>query len=297
MGWIIATLLAAAAQTARNAAQAGLVKQIGMLGATQVRFLYGFPFACLFLLAVSLWQDRAPVWPAGGTLIFVAGGALSQITATALMLRAMQGAGFGVTTAWIKTEPVLVALFGVLLLGDHLAPLAWAGVAVATCGVVLTGVKPGQIGALIHAPGPILTGLAAAGFFGLSAVLFRRAILSLPDGDFLFRATHVLVWSLGLQATIMLAVMALIDRPGLAGSFRLWRSSLTAGALGATASQFWFIGFALTSAANVRTLALVEVIMAMAVGWLRFRQPVTALQALGVALIALGVGLLLRTAL
>ena len=37
-----------------------------------------------------------------------------------------------------------------------------------------------------------------------------------------------------------------------------------AGLLGALASQFWFIAFALTTAANVRTLALVEVMEAEA---------------------------------
>jgi drug/metabolite transporter (DMT)-like permease len=296
MGWIIATLLAASAQSLRNAVQAGLVREIGMLGATQVRFLYGFPFACLFLATIAVWQGQGPAFPGWATLAVLAGGAISQILATGLMLRAMQAASLGITTAWIKTEPVLVALFGVLILGDHLTALAWAGVAVATAGVVLTGARPGQAGLLSRAPGPILTGLAAAACFGLSAVLFRRAILALPDGDFLFRASLVLVWALGLQAAILLAVTALIDRPGLAGSLRHWRPSLGAGALGAAASQCWFIGFALTSAANVRTLALVEVIMALSIGWVRFRQRITRRQAGGTGLILLGVGLLLAGA-
>src|SRR4051794_2995309 len=51
--WIPATLAAAAAQTARNATQRGLTEIIGTVGATQVRFLYGFPFALLFLGIVA----------------------------------------------------------------------------------------------------------------------------------------------------------------------------------------------------------------------------------------------------
>jgi len=47
--WIPATLAAAGAQTARNAMQRRLTETIGTVGATQVRFLYGFPFALLFL--------------------------------------------------------------------------------------------------------------------------------------------------------------------------------------------------------------------------------------------------------
>jgi choline-glycine betaine transporter len=55
LGWVIATLIAAAAQTARNAAQSGLTKAIGTLGATQVRFLFGLPFAVVFLGTAVLW--------------------------------------------------------------------------------------------------------------------------------------------------------------------------------------------------------------------------------------------------
>ena len=68
--WIPATLAAAAAQTARNATQRRLTETIGTVGATQVRFLYGFPFALAFLALVSLAHrgeppgaERAPSWP------------------------------------------------------------------------------------------------------------------------------------------------------------------------------------------------------------------------------------------
>ena len=40
-----------------------------------------------------------------------------------------------------------------------------------------------------------------------------------------------------------------------------------AGFMGALASQFWFLAFALTAAANVRTLALVEVLFAQGVAF------------------------------
>ena len=52
--WIPITLWAAFAQTLRNAAQRQLTKSLGTLGATLVRFLYGLPFAVLWLVAVHL---------------------------------------------------------------------------------------------------------------------------------------------------------------------------------------------------------------------------------------------------
>src|SRR5918993_5805724 len=84
--WIPATLVAAAAQTARNAMQRRLTETIGTVGATQVRFLYGFPFALLFLiLIVAATGERAPR-PNGDFALFLLLGATAQIGATALML-------------------------------------------------------------------------------------------------------------------------------------------------------------------------------------------------------------------
>ena len=65
-----------------------------------------------------------------------------------------------------------------------------------------------------------------------------------------------------------------------------------AGFMGAFASQFWFLAFALTAAANVRTLALVEVLFAQAVAYYSFKQPVSAREFFGIALIVAGVALL-----
>ena len=72
----------------------------------------------------------------------------------------------------------------------------------------------------------------------------------------------------------------------------LWRPSMLAGFMGAFASQFWFLAFALTAAANVRTLALVEVLFAQAVSYYSFKQPISAREAIGIVLIVIGVALL-----
>jgi drug/metabolite transporter (DMT)-like permease len=83
------------------------------------------------------------------------------------------------------------------------------------------------------------------------------------------------------------------NRRALWGSLGEWRASLLAGFLGALASQFWFMAFALTTAANVRTLALVEVVFAQVVSH-RFLAQATARRELaGMALIVGGVALLL----
>jgi drug/metabolite transporter (DMT)-like permease len=290
--WIPVTLAAAAAQTARNATQRRLTETIGTVGATQVRFLYGFPFALLALAGMSLAAQEKVPGPNTTFLIYVLIGAVTQILATALMLSAMRERGFSVVTAYTKTEPVQVALFGLALLGDPITPVMGAAIAIATSGVLLMSVKPGTS---LTASGvkPVAFGLLSGAFFALAAIGFRGAILSLEEGSPLIRASTTLVWGLGLQTGILLVWLGLFDRKALFGSFSAWRPSLGAGFLGALASQFWFIGFALTTAANVRTLALVEVLMAQAISHRFLAQPATRRELAGMLLIVAGVALLL----
>jgi drug/metabolite transporter (DMT)-like permease len=290
--WIPVTLAAAAAQTGRNATQRRLTETIGTVGATQVRFLYGFPFALLALTAMSLATGETPPASNAAFLAYALMGALTQILATALMLSAMRERAFSVVTAYTKTEPVQVALFGLMLLGDPLTPAMALAIAVATGGVLLMSVKPGKS---LTSSGlrPILFGLTSGAFFALAAIGFRGAILSLDEGSPLIRASTTLVWGLGLQTAILLAWLGRFDRKALMASFAAWRPSLGAGFLGALASQFWFIGFALTTAANVRTLALVEVLMAQAVSHYFLAQATTRRELAGMVLILTGVALLL----
>jgi len=129
--WAAFTLVAASAQTVRNATQRELTARLGTVGATHVRFLFGFPFALIFLIAVMIaLRQELP----GPPLIFwawVIDGALAQVAATALMLAAMNDRSFVVVYAYIKTEPVQVALFGLVFLGDAVTPIMAAAILVA----------------------------------------------------------------------------------------------------------------------------------------------------------------------
>jgi uncharacterized membrane protein len=63
--------------------------------------------------------------------------------------------------------------------------------------------------------------------------------------------------------------------------------------MGAFASEFWFLAFALSTAANVRTLGLIELLFAQLISAFIFGQKTTAREALGIALVVAGVALLL----
>ena len=154
--------------------------------------------------------------------------------------------------------------------------------------------KPGQTRAMLADLRPATLGLAAGLCFGLSAIGFRGAITALPEGTFLIRALTCLALTLALQTLALGLWLAFRDRPALTGSARAFGPSLAAGCLGALASAGWFTGFALTSAANVRTLALVEVVLALLLGRRAFGQRTTPRQLAGIGILLFGVALLLR---
>jgi drug/metabolite transporter (DMT)-like permease len=289
--WIPFTLLAAACQTARNAMQRELTAKLGTVGATHVRFLFGFPFALIFLAGVFIATDLPmPVlpwvfWP------WAVVGAGAQILATALMLATMNDRSFVVTIAYIKTEAIQAAIFGLIFLGDPLTIGMVVAILVATAGVVIMSLK-GK-GAMEGGYRPVALGLFSGAVFAISAVGYRGAILSLELPSFLLAATLTLAIGLILQAGLLTLYLALRDRTVLTAIARAWRPSLFAGFMGATASEFWFLAFALTSVANVRTLALVEVLFAQAITIFAFKQATTQRDALGITLIMAGVLLLI----
>jgi len=288
--WAVFTVIAAFTQTLRNAMQRELTASLGTVGATHVRFLFGFPFVLVFLTAVML-ASGAPLprpelnfWP--WTIL----GAGAQVAATALMLAAMGERSFVVTIAYIKTEPIQVALFGLVFLGDLLTWPMMIAIVVATAGVVVMSTKPGG---MLGGIKPTLVGLASGGMFALSAIGFRGAILNLALPNFVMAATFALAVGIVMQAVLLSLYLWLRNRAVLLAIVRAWRPSLSAGLAGAVASQFWFLAFALATAASVRTLALIEVLFAQLIARFAFGQRTGAREALGMALVVAGVGLLL----
>ena len=288
--WVVFTVIAAFAQTVRNAMQRELTASLGTVGATHVRFLFGFPFVLLFLAGVLMATGMPLPRPGLSFWPWVIDGAVAQVAATALMLAAMGERSFVVTIAYIKTEPIQVALFGLIFLGDIVTWPMMTAIIVATAGVVIMSTKPGG---MVGGMRPTLTGLASGGMFALSAIGFRGAILNLDLPNYPMAATFTLAVGIAMQAVLLSLYLGLRQPSVLVAIVRAWKPSLSAGFAGALASQFWFLAFALAPAASVRTLALVEVLFAQLIARFAFGQKTTAREAAGMALVVCGVGLLL----
>ncbi len=224
-------------------------------------------------------------WP------WVFDGALTQIIATALMLAAMGERSFVVTIAYIKTEPIQVAIFGLIFLGDMVTWPMMMAILVATSGVIMMSTKPGgKVGGMR----PTLLGLASGGMFALAVIGYRGAILDLAFAEFHHgRDLHAGRSGSPCRPSCFRFICCCAHPRYCKRILHAWKPSLFAGFMGALASQFWFLAFALATAASVRTLALVEVLFAQLVARFAFGQRTSAREAIGMALVVAGVVLLI----
>jgi drug/metabolite transporter (DMT)-like permease len=281
--WVLFTLAASASQTLRNAMQRDLIGALGAIGAAQVRFLFGLPFAILFLAVVfAATGDPLPRLSAAN-LAWTSFGAFAQVVGTTLMLAAMRTRGFAVVIAYTKTEAAQVAVFALVFLNERPTVGLVVAILLATVGVAAMSWRRGV--ALAGSWGSAGLGILSASFFGLATVGFRAAVIGVATPSRALAASLTLVVGLAIQAALLALYLALFDRAGAMNILRVWRSSLLAGFMGAFASQLWFIAFALTDAARVRTLALVEVLFAQAVSLKMFREPPSAREIVGMILI------------
>jgi len=186
--WIPATIAASFFQVARNALQRGMMRAAGPWGATLVRFLFGLPFSIMFA-AIAFWSTPH-LAPSFGHAFWVAaaGGALSQVAATACLLIAMERAGFAVGTALQQSSLPLAALLGLIVYRDTMSGIAWAGVVITTAGLAAL-TWPSRRAAT--GPRPIsgaLFGLGSGLCFGFSLNAFRHAALALDGAHPVFSA-------------------------------------------------------------------------------------------------------------
>jgi drug/metabolite transporter (DMT)-like permease len=135
-------------------------------------------------------------------------------------------------------------------------------------------------------------GILSATFFAFAAIGFRSAVIGVDCPSRVLAASVILVVGLTIQSAALGLYLAGFDRAGARAIVEAWRSSLFAGFMGALASQLWFVAFALSDAAPVRTLALIEVPMAQVVSLKMFREPPSLREGLGISLIVIAAGIL-----
>lgn len=295
--WVPVTFVAALFQTWRTALQQQLRSRFSVGTAGLVRYLYAIPVGALFL---SLYCRGTGQWlpmPNPGFLLGCAGGGLAQIFGTSLLIMAFGYRNFAVGTAYSKTEAVQAAFVSWLVLGEALAPVAWVGIGIGLCGVLVLslagrGLHPLTLLRATVQPAS-LCGIGAGTGFALAAVGIKAATIELGVADKILAALYALVVTNTMQTVIQGGWMLWREPAGLRAAFSGWRSAAWVGVLSACGSGCWFTAFALAPVALVRTVGQVEMIFTLLFSRFYLRETLRGSDVAGLLLVVAGVVLIL----
>ncbi|MGI9365030.1 MAG: EamA family transporter [Rhizobiaceae bacterium] len=295
--WIPVTIAAAFLQNLRSALQKNIKGRLSNTGAAYVRFFYAWPFALLYSWALAGPGGYDLPLANVTFLVYCALGGLSQILFTVVLLWMFSFRSFAVGTTFSKLEVVLIAILGAILLGDVVSPLAALAITIGAVGTILLSLQESKmtLGGLARGIGEKVTliGLLSAALLGASVVFFRGAALSLDHGNFVVAASYTLSVSLIMQTLIMGAWFVFFDRDQLKKVLIEWRNALPIGFVGMACSVCWFTAFTLQNAAYVRALGQVELLFTIGASILFFKEKITRIELIAIALIVCAILLIL----
>ena len=291
--WIPITIAAAFCQNLRSALQKHLQGRLGTRAASFVRFGYGFPIAILYVAGLHFLAGfRLPSLNGSFALWCIIGG-LAQIFATMMLVYLFSLRNFAVGTAYSKTEPVQAAIFGFILLGEKLGVGSVVAIIVGVFGVMLISMAklPMSWRNLVVAltSRTALIGIASGGVFGISAVAYRKAALSLDGPGPVMQAAMTLACVTTFQTIFMLVWMYWKDKREIVEVVRTWRSSALVGLAGVLGSAGWFTAMTLQQVAYVRALGQIELVFTFMASYFLFHERVNRMEVAGCLLIVCGI--------
>ncbi|PHQ70515.1 MAG: hypothetical protein COB93_05330 [Sneathiella sp.] len=295
--WIPITIFAAFFQNVRTALQKYLKDRLSTGGATYVRFLFGAPFALVYFLGLDHFTELPVPTPNANFAIFVFIGGLAQILATALLVALFSLKNFAVGTTYSKTETVQAAIFGIVILNETVGYGGLLAIAISFVGILLMSMSNSAFTVRDFFSGwtskAAVYGLLSGGLFGISAVTYRAASLSLGGEGAIMQAAFTLVCVLFFQTFVMSVYLPLREPGQITKVIKAWRVAVIVGLTGMLGSVGWFTAMTLQNAAYVRALGQVELVFTFAVSYFYFKEKTNRVEALGISLVVLGILVLL----
>lgn len=291
--WIYVTIAAAFSQNLRFMLQKQLrTAALSTAGATFARFAFSAPLVWVLITIYS--SARGIAFPEIPDVFWVYAfcGGLAQILATMCVVALFQHRNFAVGITFKKTEVLQTALVGLVVLGEGVSSLAVLAIAIGFVGVVLLSDPPdaesgkGAARFLNRAAG---LGLLSGFLFGISAIGYRGASLSLPSEDVILRAGFTLAIVTTYQTVIMAAWMAWREKGEISRVIQSWRVAGLVGITSMIGSFCWFTAFTLQNAAYVKVLGQVELIFSFLAGVLVFKEKTSPREVWAMALIVLSI--------
>ena len=284
MLWIWFTLLAAFAQSGRNAFQKQLSKTVPVLGVTLARFLYATPIAFGYLYFLYQVEPSYAIPQFSGLFFaYILGASLCQILATALMVQLFRLKNYAIGVGLARSEAILAAILGVIFFGTEISYLGWLGVIIGGVALFLmTGVT--QLRYLSWQT--LLIGIGSGLSFALTSLWVREASLQLHS-DFLLSAAWVLFSVISLEALLLLIYLGLFERSTLQKLWKQPKFSIATSLFSFLGSFGWFNAMSLNDVAFVKTVGQVEILVMLMISYFIFKERLKSQDLIGIFLIVL----------
>lgn len=290
--WILFTFMAVTAQTVRTAGQKQLSLTLDSATVTFARFVFGLPFVLIYFF--FLWR-RNEVHPDPQLIFWVycSLAAAAQVLATVLMVQLFRRRNFAVGITYVRSEAFLTAFVGVLLFGEVLNLGAWAAIVTSVAGVLVMNAArtegPGSGAfAWLASPSAIL-GLSSGLLFAFASLFIRSAGLSLGHGNLVFSGATTLVAVVLIQTVSMGLWFVLRRRQALSALKKQAKLGVFVGLTSAIGSVGWFTAMTLERASYVKALGQIELILALGVSAIIFREKIARLEIAGMVLMCAGI--------
>ena len=282
MSWILFTLGAVVMQTIRNALQSQLSAHVSTSGVTLARFLFAPPIAAIYLGLLYYFSGQAVPTFSQQFLWVIALAATLQIAATALMVVLFKQKNFAVGAGLAKSEALVAGVVGTLFFGSQLSLIGWLGIFVGAAAVFVLsgGGKRGELSLKT-----VGIGLACGSCFALTSLYVREAAHML-DVPFPHSAAWVLLWVLCVQASLLLAYIAIKNPHTFTLLKQHGRATLATSLTSCLGSICWFSAMALHHVAYVKTLGQIEVLLTILIAVFWLKNPVKKHEIIGLLLIA-----------
>ncbi len=289
MSWILFTIFAALMQSIRTAGQKVMGARFSPMGNTCVRFLFGLPFAALYYFILLKIQNFSGFELDQQFIIFASLTGICQICGTALQVYLLGVRNFATGTVFVKSEVMLTALIGFTFFDDVLGLQSWIGVVLCSMGIMLLGFRrQHHFGWKSISVLSILIGMGAGLSFSLASLFIRKASHSL-NSDFLLSAATSLLFVVTMQTILMVLYLTFFERNQWKAVLTNKPQALFIGATSIAGSIGWFTAMTLIPASFVRALGQVEVIYALLITFLFFREKPGLLEYVGIITITAGV--------
>ena len=296
--WVALTLVASLVQSARNAFARSLSGRVSPILNSWSRFAFNLPLSSALLLTLVALRGFPNVSPRYYAFCLATG--LAQLLGNVALIAAFRRASFAKSIVMHKLEIVFAALIGAVFFAELPSTLGWIGICVCATGVVLMHFErhPGTSPSFHFDSGAMLA-MTAGLFLVLASFWLKEANAELVrwnprvGADRFEVAAHTLFNVTWMEVVVLTLWLLLRRSDELSLVPTHWRRMVLIGSTGFLASLCWFWAYSLTLVAYVKAVGQLELVIAVVLSVVIWKEREVWRQLPGMALVVAGILLVL----